>query len=380
MKTARDIPSVARPVRVAYVYVHLRPGGAERHLQTALQFLDRRRFEPSVLCLTEPGAIGEQIRAAGVPLASFGLPRHGLWRPRGLLRVARRLRLIRPGIVHTHMYHANTYGRIAAALARAPRVVATVHTTGGHRLLKQRLMNRLLDPMTDRTIAVSEEGRRTLLAEGGIAPGKTAVIHNGVDLRRFRLAVSAAEARARIGVPPDALVVAAVARLEPEKRHADLLEAFRRVRAETPAARLLLAGDGSLNAALRKEVDRMGMGECVALLGHRDDVPELLRATDVFVLPSSREGSPLAVIEAMASAVPVVASAVGGIPEMVGPGAGVLFRAGDVAALTAALRQMAARPDLRAAMGAAGRERAAAEFSAERMAAQLQSLYDECLA
>jgi glycosyltransferase involved in cell wall biosynthesis len=365
---------------VAYIYVTLATGGAERHLQALLGRLDRRRFDPRVICLGEAGEIGDALRAAGIPVRAFGLPRHGLWRPTGLLRVASHLRRERVAIAHTHMYHANTYGRLAALLAGTPRIVATVHTTGGHRLRKQRLMNRLLDPFSDRTIVVSEQARRVLVAEGGICRAKTRVIHNGVEPDRFRPSGCRGRVREALGIRPDALVTIVVARLETEKRHADLLQALRQVRAGEPRACLLVVGDGSRATALRAEADALGLRDAVVFTGRRDDVPDLLQAADVFALPSEREGSPLSVLEAMAAGLPVVAAAVGGVPEMVGPDAGVLCAPGRVGELAASLARLLADPARRTAMGERGRARVEAEFSAERMAAAVQSVYEGCLA
>lgn len=375
-----QVNATRSPVPVAYVYVTLATGGAERHLATLLAHLDRERYAPHVLCLSEVGAIGEQIRATGVPLRDFALPRKRLWLPGGLLRVARYLRRNGIRIAHTHMYHANTYGRLAALLAGVPHVVATVHTTGGHPRRKQRLMNRLLDRHTDRIVVVSEAARQALLAEGATDAAKTVVIRNGVDLARFRGGAPRTSVREALGVPPGATVVTAVARLEPEKRHHDLLRAFRDVAADARHVHLLIAGDGSLREVIAQQVRDLGLQDCVSLLGERRDVPGILGATDLFVLPSEREGAPLAVLEAMAAGVPVVASAVGGVPEMVGDEAGILYPPGDTAALAAALRALLANPGRRARMGDAAARRAALEFSAEEMALRVEEVYARIIA
>jgi len=368
------------PVPIAYIYVTLATGGAERHLLDILSCLDRERFEPHVICFSEAGAIGEQIKAAGVPFRAFGLPRKRLWLPGGLLRVAGYLRRHEVRIVHTHMYHANTYGRLASLLAGVPHRIATIHTTGGHPRLKQRIMNRLLNRSTDRVVVVSEVARRALLAEGGLHENDTIMIHNGVDTSRFRKGASKAMVRQMLGVAPGDLVVTVVARLEPEKRHHDLLRAFHDVREDLRNVHLLVVGGGSMAGVLAHEVRELGLEDHVTMTGQREDVPDILNASDLFVLPSSREGAPMSVLEAMAAGVPVVASAVGGVPELVGDDAGITYPSGDVGALTSAMRECLRNTSRRVIMGDAAQERVAAQFSADRMVQHLQAVYAQVLA
>jgi glycosyltransferase involved in cell wall biosynthesis len=369
-----------RPVKVAYVYTWLPVGGAEHHLVNLLAGLDKNRFAPTVVCLGEPGAIGDRLRGEGVPFQSFGLPRKRLWMPWGLRRVAAYFREQRFDIVHTHMYHANTYGRVAAWWAGVPHIVATIHTNTVCPSRKQRIVNRWLDRITDRTIVVSEDIARTLTAQGDIAPARMVVIHNGVDIERYASGSPADATRMRLGIASDARVVCCVGRLEKEKRHNDLLAAFRIVKERVPLAHLLLVGGGRMESAIGDAIELAGLRASVTMTGVRGDVPDLLRASDVFALASEREGLPLALVEAMAAGLPVVVSRVGGMPEAIGGEAGLLFEPGDVDGLAQRLTACLTDANLRQRLGAAARQRAGKSFSTETMVRSLEAVYERSLA
>jgi glycosyltransferase involved in cell wall biosynthesis len=362
--------------RVAYVYMTLPVGGAEYHLVHILSFLDRARFDPAVVCLGPPGALGDRLAASGEAVTAFGMPTKRAWFPGRLARVAAFLRRGRFDIVHTHMSHANTYGRLAAVWAGVPHRVATVHTVEAGPRRKHRLLNRWLDRRTDATVAVTEEARQALIAGARLPPDRVVTIRNGVDIDRLRAGPGRAEVRAALGLTETPPVVCCVARLDPAKRHGDLLRAFEAARRDVPGAHLLLAGGGKAEADIRAAVDALGLAAAVSVLGERSDVPELLRASDVFALASEREGMPLAVAEAMACGCAVVATGVGGVPAMVGADAGITVPPGDVPALAAALRACLSDPALRRRLGAAGRAHAEAEFSARTMVRRLEALYD----
>jgi len=366
------------PTRVAYIYVSLATGGAERHLLNIVSLIDRNRFLPSVVCLSAGGEIADAIRDQGVSVDVLGLNAKRLWTAGSLRAAASCLKAGRFDIVHTHMYHANTYGRLAAVMAGVPHLVATVHTTHGHRALKQRIVNRLLDRRTDRTIVVSGAGRQALAGEG-IAGEKIVVIHNGVDERCMEVAAPRAQLRAGLALPGDAKVICSVARLSREKRHGDLLLAFSRVRQEMPGVRLIIAGGGEMKEALQNQVRGLGLDDSVKMLGERKDIPELLHLSDLFVLASGREGTPLSVLEAMACGLPVIASRVGGVGELLGEDAGVLFAAGDVEQLAAAMLGCLRDDQGSRQMGENGRRRMLAMFSAKKMVQRLETVYEECL-
>jgi glycosyltransferase involved in cell wall biosynthesis len=210
----------------------------------------------------------------------------------------------------------------------------------------------------------------------GLSPGAIEVVHNGIRLPPMipaeKLAGRRAAARRELAIPPDGPLLVAVGNLYPVKDHATLLRAA----ASPPLARVAIAGRGSEEASLKRLAGELGIADRVHLLGLRDDIDRVLLAADVFVQPSRSEGLPLSILEAMGAGLPVVATAVGGIPEAVVAGkTGALVPAGDPAALAEALRCLLERPDRGHALGCAGRTRAAEEFSIAAMVDRYQVLY-----
>jgi glycosyltransferase involved in cell wall biosynthesis len=223
--------------------------------------------------------------------------------------------------------------------------------------------------------------KQDLIRYDWVRPESIEVIPTGIDLTPFQLDGDPAKVRAELGLPPDAYVFGTVGRLERPKGHVYLLRAFEQVVKTNARARLVLVGDGSLAKPLQEEAARLGLAERVAFAGSRRDVPYLLRAMDVFVFPSLWEGQGLALVEAMASGLPVVASRVGGVSEVITDGTcGQLVPPGSPEALADAMLAVMASPARAREMGAAGRARAEAVFGASRMIKRLEDLYLEVVA
>jgi glycosyltransferase involved in cell wall biosynthesis len=338
--------------------VHLRSGrglyGAERAL-LALAAATEPPLDPVVVSLLRPGredALGEAARQLGLEAVRV--------KAAGRLSVgalAPIVRLARDGILHAHDYKSLLLGLAAAAVSRVP-VVATFHgDTGQARtVLAYEELARRFARWTSGVAATSEElAARIRAASPGIP---VHVIANGLRIGGRPGAAERGAARAALGIPEEALVVAFLGRLSPEKAPEVLLRAARGT-----GSLVLLAGDGPCRAAL--EAEAAGTG--TRLLGFVADVGPVLAAADVLALPSRTEGLPMAVLEAMAAGVPVVASAVGSLPEVLGAGAGVLVPPGDVGALRAALGQLA-DPGLRASIATVARARVEARYGAATMA------------
>jgi glycosyltransferase involved in cell wall biosynthesis len=289
--------------------------------------------------------------------------------------------------VHTHSSKAGLLGRAAARAARVPHVVHTQHgwsirvQTSPAVWMAYRLVERVLARATDRIVVVAALDRATGLAHGIGRPGQYTVIRSGIDVAAFSNSASRRrEARERLGLPRDAAVVGTVARLAPPKDLESLLHGFAAVAAERPAARLVLIGDGPRRAEAEAMVRALGATDRVVFAGPRRDVPELLPAFDVMVLPSHHEGLPRTIVEAMATGIPVVASGVGGIPEVVVDGTtGLLVPPGDPAALASAVERVLDDP----ALGLQLVDRArtlVGEFDAAAMVRRTEALYEELLA
>jgi glycosyltransferase involved in cell wall biosynthesis len=355
-------------------------GGAEAALLLLIANLDRSDWRPTLLYNPAPSLepvadaareLGATVRA--VPALSLGL--EGGRRLRGFVRELKRER---PAVFHAHLSWplAARFPLAAAVVARVPAVVATFHLFPPTPFRRTTLLQgRLLAAGMGRGIAVSRAIATSLDDVLGWPPHKIEVIRNGIDLERFRQHPDPDLRRTLTGGSDDVVFVT-TARLDPQKGLDVLLRAARAV----DGARFVIAGTGPERARLESQAAALGVHERVQFLGHRDDVPALLAASDAFVLPSLFEGTPLALLEAMAAGMPVVSSAIPGTDELVDDGeTGLLVQGGDSDALADALRRIVAEPELRARLGAAARRRAEAEHSAVSTTGRVAAVYDEVL-
>jgi glycosyltransferase involved in cell wall biosynthesis len=306
------------------------------------------------------GYLADAARRGGaryLPLRHVRRPLDPIQDALGLLELVRLFRRERPAIVHANSSKAGILGRLAAVAAGVPVRIFTVHgwafkAHGGLAARAYLWADRLMSPLTTTTICVAEIERDAGLRARTCRPDRTVVIPNGVEVPPRRRPVPAARP----------VTLLSIGRLRPPKDFVTLVRALARL--DRGTVRLRIAGDGPDRAALADEVRRLGLDGDVELLGTRTDVGELLAAADVFVLASDSEGLPMSVLEAMAAGLPVVASAVGGVPELVRDGdTGALVPPRDPAALAAALARLAAEPELRERLGEAGRRRIEDEFS-----------------
>lgn len=365
---------MARP-RVLLLITLAETGGAQRYVASLLPAL-AQEFDV-VVAAHGDGFLGEASRSAGVryvPLRHVRRPLDPLHDLLSLVELYRLFRRERPVVVHANSSKAGILGRLAAVAARVPVRLFTVHgwafkAHAGIAAKAYLWADRLMSPLTTMTICVAESERRAGLRARTCRAGRTVVIHNGVDLAQLRRLPGAA------GMP---VTLLSVGRLRPPK---DFTTLVRAVAALDPgSARLRIAGDGPDRTALATEVARLDLGGVVELLGQRGDVDELLAGADVFVLSSDSEGLPMSVLEAMAAGLPVVASAVGGVPELVRDGeTGALVPPRDSAALAGAIRRLVVDPALRDRLGEAGRRRVEREFSLDRCRREHLEIYRDAL-
>jgi sugar transferase (PEP-CTERM/EpsH1 system associated) len=365
---------------VFHLITELDIGGAQLALLRLLASQDRDRFVPIVACLYNgDGAVAQRIRALGVPVTDLGMT--AKWRWDAFVRLYRLLRRERPTILHTWMFHANLPGRVLGTLARVPIIITSRRNENIGGVMREYL-NRWTSCLDDRVIAVCELARQAEIKRARVSPEHVVTVYNGVDVERFSVAggQAAAQARRVIGIPVEAPLVGSVGRLHSQKGFSDLLTALAQVRRRIPSVRLFLAGDGELWADLEAQSRSLGLSEAVTFAGVRTDVPEILAALDVFVLPSLWEGMPNAVLEAMAAGLPVVATAVGGTPEVVVDGVtGLLVPPRDPDALARAIESLLRDPGLRRKMGQAGWKRVERCFSVEQMVRKTEYLYETLL-
>jgi glycosyltransferase involved in cell wall biosynthesis len=368
---------------VSYVIDKLHRAGAQVHLGQLASAIDREAFEPEVVCLLAGGPVADGLRSDGVPVEVLGLGR--LYAPRalaGLLRLARRLRSRRVDVLHTYLVSANVYGTLAGRLAGVGAVVTSRRDMGFSRNSRLRLVEEwLVNPLVDKVVAVSPAVAEATRRERGLRDDQVVTIPNGVDLERFDAARHPrSEARAQAlrewGLADDEVAVGAIGHLSPVKGHADLLEAAARIVARHPRTRFFVVGDGPLRAELEAHARRLGLGERVVFAGVREDVARVLALLDVVVLPSHTEGLSNVVLEAMAMARPLVATAVGGNPDVLRDGvSGLLVPARDPEALAAAVVELLEDPEKARAMGCEARRVVEREFGRKRMVEAHEALY-----
>ena len=369
---------MARRARVLYLSHAFMVGGAEEMVLNLVRHLPDR-FEPFVTCINQAGPIGEEIRKTGVPFRVLGLD-PGLRRPWHLLGIQRHLRELRPDIVHTFLLTASLYGRLAAMLARVPIIVGTEVNIYEHKRAHHALAERLLMHGTDRVVVSAESVRDFYIRQVHADPARVDVIYNAVDWSQLQTTMPSGALRASVGVPAGVPVAGIIARLTEQKGHRYLLDAV----AETPelaSLHLLVVGDGGLRDDLRARVDRLGLTTRVHFLGVRRDLGDLLAAVDLFVMPSLWEGLPLSMVLAMGAGLPVVATRVAGIPEVVRDGVtGVLVPPADVPALGSALTRLVSDPALRRTLGAAAAAFVRPRFGVDGYVDAVTGLYDRLLA
>jgi glycosyltransferase involved in cell wall biosynthesis len=375
------LPLIFVMARSVYYFTDSREcGGAEAALLLLIEHLDRSEWRPTLLYSAFPKvadlvdaaeALGATVRAVPpLPLGPKGLSR--------VPRLARELQRDGPAVFHAHLSWplASMYPLGAAVLARIPAVVATFHLfPPGSFGRPSLLQSRLLGAGVGRAVAVSQAIAALVVEVLGWPAHKVELIRNGVAIERLQQPRDSA-LREALTAGSDDFVFLTVARLDPQKGLDVLVRAARSL----GSARFVIAGTGPERARLEADAAALGLGERVLFVGHRADVPALLAASDAFVLPSLFEGTPLALLEAMAAGKPVIASAIPGTDEIVVDGeSGLLVRPGDSADLAATLERIVADPELRARLGAAAQRRAEAEFSAASSTERVMAVYDKLL-
>lgn len=370
-----------KTVRVLWLIKGLGLGGAERMLVDALPYHDRRRWTIEVAYLLPwKSFLVPQLEAQGVPVHCLGM-KSNLGGPGAVIALRSLLRERGIGLVHAHLPMAGVVARLAARGTGVP-VVYTEHNLQEryHPLMRQ--ANRLTFGMNALAIAVSEEVARSLRGHGLDRKAPVEVMPNRVPVAAIREEGSrGAAVRRELGIPADAVVVGAVAVLRVQKRLSDWLAVAARVCAQSEKARFLLAGDGPEMGTVRAEVARLGLEGRVLLPGFRPDGRAVIGALDLFLMTSEFEGLPIALLEALALGKPVVATAVGGVPEVVTEGQeGFLLPIGDVASIASRVLHLVEDAALRATMGEAAAATARTRFDLGANIRRIEEIYADLIA
>lgn len=372
--------------RVVFLIDSLGWGGAERLLLQYLPHLRTEGFDPIVCVMHERSGnpVADEIRALGIQVDTVWVER--LRDVTAVPRLVRYLRRRRADVVHTQLEFADGLGSVAARLARIPSV-STLHTMYEPRKWSRAwwrnwLGDVALGRLASAIVAVSDEARRHYIEHRPYPSRKLVTLRNGIDLTRFADAASEGPAvRRELGIAPGVPVLATVAVLRPDKGVQHMIAALPAIVAEVPDVVYLVVGDGDHRATLEAAVAQHGLTDRVVFAGSRTDVPRVLAACDVFVLPTVSDALPTVLAEAAASGVPLVASAVGGVPEMcIDESNGILVPPADPAALTAACLRLLRDPDLAARMGEQGRAVARERYDIRTQAGRLGSLYRQLIA
>jgi len=391
--TDLEAPPARRGVRVLRLFSRLNVGGPSVHVILLTAGLEDRGYETRLVIGQESPREGNLFDlAARKGVACIAMPGLGRevrpWRDlRALIGLYRMMRRFRPQIVHTHTAKAGMLGRLAARAARVPVIVHTFHghvlrgyfgplTTAFYRAVERRL-----GASSDVLVAVSDAVKSDLVALGVAPAAKIRVIPLGLDLEPLAAALPRGSLRREAGVPDGAPLVGIVGRLAPIKDVGTFLRAAAMVRAEMPEVRFAVVGDGEERARLEAERTRLGLDDCVFFHGWRRDMAAVYGDLDVVVNCSRNEGTPVALIEALAAARPVVATRVGGTPDLLGEGRrGLLVPEGDATALAAGIVDVMRGSDAVRTRAREGQAYVLAQHSSRRLVDDVDTLYRELLA
>lgn len=362
-------------MNIVHILDNLDRGGAQKTLRILIAGLSARGHQQHVICLNEKfnTQVVESIRQAGASVEVIGRPR--LYALVGLWHIVRELRRRRPDVVHTKLPWGDLVGRTMARIAGVGPIVSTVTTRYIDKPRIQLMLDRATIQWAERVVFVSAEIIPFSIAHEGVRPDQVLCIRNGIEPDDRDRTEAATRLRREYGAGART-IIGMVARLHPQKAHADLLEAFARVASGSRDVRLWLVGDGSEHKRLAGQVRRLGLEDRVLFAGDRDDVLDWVAAMDIFAHPTYFEGLPSAVLEAMLAAKPVIATPADGINGLITSGAqGWLVPPGDIGALAGAIRYVMDHPEEAARVARAGAQRVREEFSAGRYVQAYEDLF-----
>lgn len=371
-----------RPVGICYLIHQLEMGGTETHVVEVLRHLDRRAFAPVVCCLMQPGRLGKQVQAMGVPVLALGLDRIYNWQAlRAAGTFSEFLRRHHVQILHTYLVSANVYGALVGRRARVPVVLTTRRDMGFSRNWRLGLVERwLVNGLADRVVAVCDAVRRRAVREFGMGEAKVVAIPNGIDTATWFPRPPDRALMERWGIAPGEAVIGILGVLTPVKGHRYFLESAMRIAWDRRNAKFLIVGDGPLRGECERLAREFAIADRVSFAGSQDDTASFLALMDVVVCSSLSEGMSMSLLEAMAMGKPVVATRVGGNPEVVADGlTGILVPPRDGLALAKQILRLLDDPEAARRMGEAGRARAEREFDVRAMVRRMEDLYADLL-
>ncbi|MBI4550557.1 MAG: glycosyltransferase [Candidatus Omnitrophica bacterium] len=360
--------------KIVYLLPELKLGGTERHVLRLAFGLINRGHDAGIVCLFREGALAPEAAALRIPFECLNLPYR--WDARTFWRLCRWMRARKPRILHTELFGFHFFAGLAAKLCRVPLVISGRRELADWQKWRHVQLEKLGNRFVDRVVCCSEAVRRRTLDRESLAPAKAVTLYNGIEVADFVDAGRRDAVRRELGIPSQARVVGTVANFGREKGYPHLLEAASRILEKDPSVWFLLVGDGPLLEEMRKRAARIPLGRQILFTGFRSDIPELMAAMDLFALASVSEGFPNVLLEAMAAGKPIVATDVGGIPELIGADRdGLLVPPADAAALAEAVRKLLLDPARAGRLAENAKRTVLGRFTRESTVEQYEKLY-----
>ena len=364
-------------INILHIYQNSKIGGVQQQILNLLKAYNREVFNPIFCCLGPKEEIGKEIEGIGIDCIPLNRSRYNRFSLGIVLDLHRLMKKKQIHIVRTHRYRSNFYGRLAAFLTGVPVIVASVHDN--YRKDKRparKMINRILSKITDKIVAVSEDVKKDIIRYDKTEVSKVMVITNGIDIEKFNPKGNFADIRKEFSIKEGAIVVGFVGRIVPAKGLQYLIDSIPYVKEEFKNIKLLIIGEGSIVAKLHEQAKEKKVYDNIIFTGRRRDIPDILSCIDIFVMPSIAEGLPNALLEAMAMGKPIVATEVGGIPEVIKNGVnGLLVPPRDPIALATAMKGLIGNDRLAAQMGYAARDLVLDKFSMRAITQKWQTLY-----
>lgn len=365
--------------KILFIHQNLIVGGAEELRLTLLKHIDRGKFDITVCNIENNGVIGEEIEKLGFTVMNLNR-RCVIWDIRIILDLYKLIKKKHYDIVQTSLFYANLHGRIAAYLAKTPVIISEEHGIYGWKARHPIFIfaDKILSKITNRIIACSNSVKEFTVKQEKIPTDKFITIHNCIDIDKFSITATKEQLREHYGFGKDEKIVIIVGSLRELKGHKYLLEAFKMVRKKISNVKLLIVGSGPLEGKLRNQSQLLNCEDSIVFMGLRRDIPQLLKMSDLFVLPSIEEGFGIVLLEAMVSGLAVIATKIDGIPEVVVNGiTGILVSSEDSKILEHNIITLLQDTKLRTEYANNGREHVLRYFTPKSYIDKLEELYNQ---
>lgn len=370
----------SHPISVLFLFATLPVGGAENLLLSVTNRIDKKFIRPIVCCIGEKGAIGEEIEKTGVTVLTLNKMKKGGFDIKIVGMIRSIIREYDIKLIHTNLYHANLYGRLAALFSGIPAVASVYNTYPVKPHIRKRLFNRLLAPVSAAITVVSKEIRDDLIRWDHVPAEKIRVLPSAIDFRLSESTLSHHQARSLLGLTKSSFVVGAIGRLEEQKGHAYLLRAAKIMIEQGRDVEVIIAGDGRLRGKLEHQAQDLNISERVHFLGMRRDLGNIFRAMNALAMPSLWEGLSLVLLSTMAAKVPIVATHVGNAPELIGDNRyGILIPPQNAEKLANTLAEVMDNPEAYTEMTHNAEAMVKEQYGEEKYVSSLVGLYAEIL-